>query len=37
MKYVIHYLLTFGDWVGARFWRAAIFLSVVLVIVLLAD
>jgi len=37
MKYVIHYLLTFGDWLGASFWRSAVFLSAVALIILVAG
>jgi anti-sigma-K factor RskA len=37
MRKGIHYLLTFGDWVGASFWRSAVFLSAVALIILVAD
>lgn len=37
MSRVVHYLLTFGDWLGASFWRSAIFMSVVIVIVAFAG
>lgn len=36
MGKVIHYLLTFGDWLGAKFWRSAMFVSVVFIIILIA-
>jgi len=36
MKTIIHYLLTFGDWIGAKFWRSALLMSVVLIIILIA-
>ena len=37
MTKIIHYILTFGDWVGASFWRSLVFLSAVVFIVAIAD
>jgi hypothetical protein len=37
MRKVVHYLLTFGDWIAAKFWRSALLMSVVLIIILVAG
>lgn len=34
---VVHYLLTFGEWVGASYARTVLFMSVVVIIILVAD
>lgn len=37
MTRIIDALLRFGDWLGASFWRSAIFMTVVVVIVAFAG
>jgi hypothetical protein len=37
MVTVVHYLLTFGEWIGASYKRSVVLMSVVVLIILLAD
>lgn len=37
MTRIIHYILTFGDWLGASFWRSAVFLSLTMLIIVFAG